>query len=44
MKKNLLKIYESFFDDLDKLNSNQDNDEFSDLNNKVYDEHDFILS
>ena len=34
----------NFFDDLDKLNSNQDNDEFSDLNNEIYDEHDFILS
>ena len=44
MKNNVLNLCGGFFDDLDKLNSNQDNDEFSDLNNKVYDEHDYILS
>ena len=52
MKKNLLKIYEGFFDDLDKLNPNQNkedkedkvNDEFSDVNGQVYDEHNYILS
>ena len=44
MKNNVLNLCGGFFDDLDKLNSNQDNDEFSDLNNKVYNEHDFILS
>ena len=44
MKKNLLKIYESFFDDLDKLNKDKEDNEFSDLNNEIYDEHDFILS
>ena len=47
MKKNLLKIYEGFFDnitdDLDKLNPNQD-DGFGDVNSGIYDEHDFILS
>ena len=43
MKKNLLKIYESFFDDLDKLNKNQD-DGFRGTNGQVYDEHDYILS
>ena len=52
MKKNLLKIYEGFFDDLDKLNPNQNkedkedkvNDEFSDVNGHVYDEYDYIIS
>src|SRR5574344_1554160 len=44
MKKNLLKIYESFFDDLDKLNQDKVNDEFGDVNGNIYDEHDFILS
>ena len=44
MKKNLLKIYESFFDDLDKLNQDKVNDEFGDVNRGIYDEHDFILS
>ena len=43
MKNNLLKIYEGFFDDLDQLNKNQD-DEFGGINSQVYDEHDFILS
>ena len=45
MKRNLLKIYEGFFDDLDKLNPNQNkedkedkvNDKFSDVNGHVYD-------
>ena len=41
MKKNLLKIYESFFDDLDKLNKD---DGFRGTNDQVYDEHDYILS
>ena len=44
MKKNLLKIYESFFDDLDKLNQDKVNDEFGDINRGIYDEHDIILS
>ena len=44
MKKNLLKIYESFFDDLDKLNQDKVNDEFGDVNRGIYDEHDIILS
>ena len=44
MKKNLLKIYESFFDDLDKLNQDKVNDGFGDVNGNIYDEHDFILS
>ena len=43
MKKNLLKIYEGFFDDLDQLNKNQD-DGFGDVNGNTYDEHDFIIS
>src|SRR5574344_195658 len=34
----------NFFDDLNKLNKDNSNDEFSDLNSKVYDEHDYILS
>ena len=42
MKKNLLKIYEGFFDDLDQLNKNQD-DEFGGINSQVYDEHNYIL-
>ena len=42
MKKNILNLYEGFFDDLDKLNKNQ-NDEFGDVNGHIYDEHDFIL-
>ena len=33
----------NFFDDLDKLNKNKD-DNFKELNNKIYNEHDFILS
>ena len=41
--KNILNLYEGFFDDLDKLNKNQ-NDEFGDVNRGIYDEHDFILS
>ena len=49
MKKNILNLYEGFFDDLDKLNKNlnkkdKKNDGFRDLNNSIYDEHDFILS
>ena len=44
MKKNLLKIYESFFDDLDKLNQDKVNDEFGAVNRDIYDEHDIILS
>ena len=52
MKKNILNLYEGFFDDLDKLNPNQNkedkedkvNDEFSDVNGQVYDEHNYILS
>src|SRR5574344_2683504 len=44
MKKNLLKIYESFFDDLDKLNQDKVNDECRDLNSSIYDEHSYILS
>ena len=42
MKNNLLKIYEGFFDDLDQLNKNQD-DEFGGINSQVYDEHNYIL-
>ena len=49
MKKNLLKIYEKFFDDLDQLNKNLNkkdkvNDGFGDVNTNIYDQHDFILS
>ena len=44
MKNNLLKIYESFFDDLDKLNQDKVNDEFGRTNANIYDEHDVILS
>ena len=49
MKKNLLKIYEGFFDDLDKLNKNLNKEdkvdnEFGDVNGQVYDEHNYILS
>ena len=43
MKKNILNLYEGFFDDLDKLNKDQD-DEFGDINSNIYDEHDIILS
>ena len=43
MKKNILNLYEGFFDDLDQLNKNQD-DGFGDVNGNIYDEHDFILS
>ena len=43
MKKNLLKIYEGFFDDLDQLNKNQD-DGFRGTNANIYDEHNYILS
>ena len=43
MKKNLLKIYEGFFDDLDQLNKNQD-DGFRGTNANIYDEHDYILN
>ena len=41
MKKNILNLYEGFFDDLDKLNQD---DEFGDVNGHIYDEHDVILS
>ena len=34
----------NFFDDLDQLNKGTKNNEFSDLNNKIYDEHNYILS
>ena|SRR5574344_338825 len=34
----------NFFDDLDQLNKGTENNEFSDLNNKIYDEHNYILS
>ena len=52
MKKNILNLYEGFFDDLDQLknnlnkNLNKDkvNDEFGDVNGNIYDEHDYILS
>ena len=43
MNKNLLKIYESFLDDLDKLNPNQ-YDGFRGTNDQVYNEHNYILS
>ena len=33
----------NFFDDLNKLNQGTEDNEFSDLNSKVYDEHDYIL-
>ena len=42
--KNILNLYESFFDDLDKLNQDKVNDEFGDVNRGIYDEHDIILS
>ena len=41
MKKNILNLYEGFFDDLDKLNQD---DGFRGTNDQVYDEHDYILS
>ena len=44
MNKNLLKIYESFLDDLDKLNQDKVNDEFGEVNGNIYDEHNYILS
>src|SRR5574344_1175362 len=44
MKKNILNLYEGFFDDLDKLNQDKVNDEFGDVNRGIYDEHDIILS
>ena len=40
MKKNILNLYEGFFDDLDQLNKD---DEFGDVNGHIYDEHNFIL-
>ena len=43
MNKNLLKIYESFLDDLDQLNKNQD-DGFDGVNRDIYNEHNYILS
>ena len=33
----------NFFDDLNKLNKDKENDEFSDLNNEIYDEHNFYI-
>ena len=42
MKKNILNLYEGFFDDLDQLNKK--NDGFGDVNANIYDQHDFILS
>ena len=44
MKKNILNLYEGFFDDLDKLNKNLNkedkvNDGFGEVNGKVYDEY-----
>ena len=44
MKKNILNLYEGFFDDLDKLNQDKVNDEFGAVNRDIYDQHDFILS
>ena len=44
MKKNILNLYEGFFDDLDKLNQDKVNDEFGKVNSGIYDEHDIILS
>ena len=44
IQKNIKKVLnEGFFDDLDKLNSNQ-NDGFGEVNRGIYDQHDFILS
>ena len=43
MKKNILNLYEGFFDDLDKLNPNQD-DGFRGTNDQVYNKHNYILS
>ena len=44
IQKNIKKVLnKGFFDDLDKLNSNQD-DGFRDLNSSIYDEHSYILS
>src|SRR5574344_2882720 len=34
----------NFFDDLNKLNQGTEDNEFSDLNNEVYNEHNYILS
>ena len=42
MKKNILNLYEGFFDDLDQLNKK--NDGFGDVNANIYDQHDYILS
>ena len=39
--KNILNLYEGFFDDLDQLNQD---DEFGRTNANIYDEHDVILS
>ena len=33
----------NFFDDLNKLNQGTEDNEFSDLNNEVYDQHNYIL-
>ena len=41
--KNILNFCGGFFDDLDKLNPNQD-DGFNGINRDIYDEHDYILS
>ena len=43
MKKNILNLYEGFFDDLDQLNKNQD-DGFSGINRDIYDKYNYILS
>ena len=51
MKKNILNLYEGFFDDLDQLKNDlnknkkdKKNDDFGDVNSNIYDQHDFILS
>ena len=44
MKKNILNLYEGFFDDLDQLNKDKINDEFRGTNANIYDQHDYILS
>ena len=41
MKKNILNLYEGFFDDLDKLNQD---DGFGAVNRDIYDQHNYILS
>ena len=51
MKKNILNLYEGFFDDLDQLKNDlnknkkdKKNDDFGEVNSNIYDQHDFILS